>query len=221
MISRSMVDGLFSSYSADIWSIGVSLYVLIYGRLPIQFSNLMDYMVKMKNYNSPPPLDGISSELKQLLTSLLNPDVALRPTLKGILVGWLAGLFQIDFPVDKTFWIFVSRSRFFWNVQLFLDYQGSSPLQNRSSNSNINWTSPTYMHDNDVIDYLVTLIDDVGPFFSITVRSSSAKTLTLQQFLLPLLRFDEMQRSGNKRWCAPFCASVVVCEARASAAAWR
>lgn len=221
MISRSMVDGLFSSYSADIWSIGVSLYVLIYGRLPIQFSNLMDYMVKMKNYNSPPPLDGISSELKQLLTSLLNPDVALRPTLKGILVGWLAGLFQIDFPVDKTFWIFVSRSRFFWNVQLFLDYQGSSPLQNSSSNSNINWTSPSFLHDNDVIDYLVTLIDDVGPFFSITVRSSSAKTLTLQQFLLPLLRFDEMQRSGNKRWCAPFCASVVVCEARASAAAWR
>ena len=47
----------------------------------------MDYMVKMKNYNSLPPLDGISSELKQLLTSLLNPDVSLRPTIKGILVN--------------------------------------------------------------------------------------------------------------------------------------
>ena len=87
MISRLMLDGLFSSYSADIWSIGVSLYILIYGRLPIRFSNLMDYMVKMKNYNSLPPLDGISSELKQLLTSLLNPDVSLRPTIKGILVN--------------------------------------------------------------------------------------------------------------------------------------
>ena len=72
----------------------------------------MDYMVKMKNYNSLPPLEGISSELRQLLTSLLNPDVALRPTLKGILVGRLAERSQIDFPVDKTFWIFVSRSRF-------------------------------------------------------------------------------------------------------------
>ena len=101
--------------------------------------------------------------------------------------------------MDKTFWILVSGSRFLRNVQLFLDYQDSSPLQNSSNNSNINWTSPSFLHDNDVIDYLVTLIDDVRPFSSIDVRNSSAKTLSLQQFLLPLLRFDGMQRSGNKR----------------------
>ena len=85
-ISRSLWDGLFSSYSADIWAMGVSLYVLVLGRLPIQGSNLMDLMTSMKNYNAVPPMEGISDELKALLSSLLNPDVSLRPTLKEILV---------------------------------------------------------------------------------------------------------------------------------------
>lgn len=31
-------------------------------------------------------MEGISDELKALLSSLLNPDVSLRPTLKEILV---------------------------------------------------------------------------------------------------------------------------------------
>ena len=65
---------------------GVSLYVLVLGRLPIQGSNLMDLMTSMKNYNAVPPMEGISDELKALLSSLLNPDVSLRPTLKEILV---------------------------------------------------------------------------------------------------------------------------------------
>lgn len=100
----------------------------------------MDYMVKMKNYNSPPPLDGISSELKQLLTSLLNPDVALRPTLKGILTSQWIKHFGFSFQEAG--------------------FSETSPLQNSSNNTNINWTSPSFLHDNDVIDYLVTLIDD-------------------------------------------------------------
>ena len=65
---------------------GVSLYVLVLGRLPIQGSNLMDLMTSMKNYDAVPPMEGISDELKALLSSLLNPDVSLRPTLKEILV---------------------------------------------------------------------------------------------------------------------------------------
>ena len=46
----------------------------------------MDLMTSMKNYNAVPPMEGISDELKALLSSLLNPDVSLRPTLKEILV---------------------------------------------------------------------------------------------------------------------------------------
>lgn len=65
--------------------------------------------------------------------------------------------------MDKTFWIFVSRSRFLRHVQLFLDYQDSSPLHTSSNNSTNDWTSPSFLHHNDVIDYLVTLIDDVFP----------------------------------------------------------
>ena len=81
-----IVDGLFSSYSADLWSMGVCLYYLAFGKSPFLYSNIIDLITNIRSYNVLPEMEGISVELEKLLSAMLNPDVAERPCLEDIMV---------------------------------------------------------------------------------------------------------------------------------------
>ena len=80
------IDGLFSSYSADLWSMGVCLYYLTFGKSPILYTNIIDLITNIKSYNVLPKMEGISVDLENLLSAMLNPDVAERPCLEDIMV---------------------------------------------------------------------------------------------------------------------------------------
>ena len=82
-----ILDGLFSSYSADMWALGACLLELTTGLSPVPCSNLLDLITNLRSYAGLPELPNCSSELKELLQSMLNPDIGSRPCLNAIMVG--------------------------------------------------------------------------------------------------------------------------------------
>ena len=79
-------EGLFSSYSADLWSLGVSLYFLVFGRPHVPIAKGLQLNEIIMNYSHLPSMEGVSKELQELLSLLLNPDVGKRPSLDYVLV---------------------------------------------------------------------------------------------------------------------------------------
>lgn len=79
-------EGLFSSYSADLWSLGVCLYFLVFGRSYIPLVSGLKLHETIMNYSTLPPMEGVSFELQELLSLMINPDVGKRPCLLAILV---------------------------------------------------------------------------------------------------------------------------------------
>ena len=65
---------------------GVCLYYLTFGKSPILYTNIIDLITNIKSYNVLPKMEGISVELENLLSAMLNPDVAERPCLEDIMV---------------------------------------------------------------------------------------------------------------------------------------
>ena len=62
------------------------LLELTTGKAPVPCSNLFELTTNLRNYDSSPSLTGLSPELKELLSSMLNKDVSERPNLKAICV---------------------------------------------------------------------------------------------------------------------------------------
>lgn len=74
------------SYEVDIWSLGVIIYTLIIGKPPFETSDVKTTYkrIRMNAYSFPDHII-ISDAARNLITSILNGDPKLRPTLDEIL----------------------------------------------------------------------------------------------------------------------------------------
>lgn len=76
------------SYEVDVWSIGIILYAMLYGKPPFQSKDVDVIYERIKNndYQFPSESDDATSSLaKDLISSILNADPTRRPTLLEIL----------------------------------------------------------------------------------------------------------------------------------------
>ncbi|PBK68880.1 Pkinase-domain-containing protein [Armillaria solidipes] len=73
------------SFEVDTWSTGVILYTLVVGRPPFQTKEVKGIYnrIKQNDYDFPPERP-VSSEAKELITSILASDPQLRPTVHEI-----------------------------------------------------------------------------------------------------------------------------------------
>lgn len=74
------------SYEVDIWSLGVIIYTLLYGRPPYETADVkLTYKrIKINNYSFPEGIK-VHPTAKKLISSILNLDPSKRPTLDQIL----------------------------------------------------------------------------------------------------------------------------------------
>ena len=89
--SPEMLSGQMYGIASDVWSAGVVLYAMAYGRLPFQATNLQR-LITMIQMEEPEYEDRISPELIDLMKRMLVKDVDLRITVQQIRMhGWLFG----------------------------------------------------------------------------------------------------------------------------------
>ena len=77
-------DKGYTGFKADIWSAGVVLYAMLYGTVPFKANNMQDLhkLILKAKYNLK---DEISETAKDLLRSMLEPDVGKRFTIAQVL----------------------------------------------------------------------------------------------------------------------------------------
>ncbi|NWU48832.1 TSSK3 kinase, partial [Dromas ardeola] len=72
------------SRKGDIWSMGVLLYVLLCAHLPFNDTDIPKMLHQQQKGVSVPGHLGISKECQNLLETLLEPDMTLRPSIEGV-----------------------------------------------------------------------------------------------------------------------------------------
>lgn len=103
------------SCKADIWSLGVILYFMVYGHLPFEGENIQEISQKI-SYSDPFYAPTVSCECIDLMQRLLNKNQDQRPSISEILRHpWLnhTSLLQmIKCNVEKYFSIESSKPKF-------------------------------------------------------------------------------------------------------------
>lgn len=84
------------SYEADIWSIGIIIYAMLFGKPPFQSKNVdaIYKRIKHNDFKFPEDID-VSDQAKDLICCLLTPEPHKRLTLDGILTH---PFFKSTFP---------------------------------------------------------------------------------------------------------------------------
>ena len=77
------------SAAADLYSLGAVSYELLSGRPPYEFESLAELPVKQRE-GPPPPIDGVSDELYEVLCRCLAPDPSDRPASAAAMAHELA-----------------------------------------------------------------------------------------------------------------------------------
>ncbi|TKS69447.1 Testis-specific serine/threonine-protein kinase 2 [Collichthys lucidus] len=71
---------------SDVWSMGVVLYMMLYASMPYDSTNIRKMIdIQMQHNISIPNTPSVSSEAKDLIRSILNPDIEQRITISDIL----------------------------------------------------------------------------------------------------------------------------------------
>ena len=93
----------YNGYAADIWSLGVVLYVILAGCLPFDEENLVQLFEKVSAGEYTMPM-WLSDDAQDMLRSMLQVDPLQRPTTKELLDRpWMQG------SVDRTSGIAIGR----------------------------------------------------------------------------------------------------------------
>lgn len=84
-IAPEILESKGHSYEVDIWSFGVIVYTLIYGRPPFESKDVKDTYKKIKEctFTFPDNVNS-SSQLKYLVSSILQKDIHKRPTIREL-----------------------------------------------------------------------------------------------------------------------------------------
>ncbi|KAJ3351113.1 hypothetical protein GGF32_004450 [Allomyces javanicus] len=80
MLAKQPYEGM----PADVWSLGVTLYVMCTGKSPFDESNMTAMFAQMSTGDVLYPAD-MSAELKSLLKSMLDPDPTRRASIQAVL----------------------------------------------------------------------------------------------------------------------------------------
>lgn len=76
----------FDGKSADIWSLGVTLFAFVYGDVPFKTTSIPVLYEQIKNEEVAFPARTISDELKELIAQMLNKDPETRVNMQQIKV---------------------------------------------------------------------------------------------------------------------------------------
>jgi len=92
-ISHKPGDEPYSGKTADIWSLGVTLFSLVYGKVPFHDDNIVALYNKIRTQELHLPNEpDISPELKCLITQMLVKDPVNRISLRDIMAHeWVTG----------------------------------------------------------------------------------------------------------------------------------
>jgi len=92
-ISHKPGDEPYSGKTADIWSLGVTLFSLVYGKVPFHDENIVALYNKIRTQELHLPNEpDISPELKCLITQMLDKDTVNRISLRDIMAHeWVTG----------------------------------------------------------------------------------------------------------------------------------
>jgi len=83
--SPELIQGQPYSFKSDIWSLGVLLYEMCSLKPPFEASNIGALVLKIQRGNYSPIPKQYSTELQNLVDSLLQLDPFRRPNINGIL----------------------------------------------------------------------------------------------------------------------------------------